>query len=52
MRLKTEKEREYYIEQSKLGSWSVRELDRNIKTKSFSRIVATQTPKWWLNIRF
>ena len=44
MRLKTEQERNYYIEQSRLGNWSVRELERNIKTKSFKRIVAEQSP--------
>lgn len=44
MRLKTEQERNYYIEQSRLGNWSVRELERNIKTKTFKRIVAEQSP--------
>ena len=29
MRLNTEKERNYYIEESKAGKWSVRELERN-----------------------
>lgn len=42
MRLKSEQERNFYIEQSKLGNWSVRELDRNIKTDTFKRIVANQ----------
>jgi predicted nuclease of restriction endonuclease-like (RecB) superfamily len=45
MRLDSEQERNYYIEQAKLGSWSVRELERNIKTKDFKRIVATQMPE-------
>ncbi len=44
MRLKTEQERNYYIEQSKLGNWSVRELERNIKVNTFKRIVAEQSP--------
>mgnify|MGYP002857024890 CR=1 FL=1 len=34
MRLDTEKERNYYIEQSKKGAWSVRQLERNIKTET------------------
>ena len=43
MRLSSEKERAYYIEESKLGSWSVRELERNIRTDMFRRIVQNQS---------
>ena len=42
MRLDTEKERNYYIEQAKAGNWSVRELERNIRTDMFHRIVQNQ----------
>ncbi len=45
MRLNTEDERNYYIEQSRNGSWSVRELERNIKTDAFHRVVANQMPQ-------
>lgn len=45
MRLDTENERNYYIEQSKNGNWSVRELERNIKTDMFHRVVENQLPK-------
>lgn len=42
MRLDTEKERHYYIEESNKDSWSVRELERNIKTDMFHRVVQNQ----------
>ena len=42
MRLDSEKEREYYINESKQGEWSVRELERNIRTDMFHRIVGNQ----------
>lgn len=42
MRLETEKERHYYIEEAKNGEWSVRELERNIRTDMFHRIVKNQ----------
>lgn len=45
MRLETEKERNYYIEESKRGNWSVRELERNIKTDMFHRIIQNQVPE-------
>lgn len=45
MRLSTEEERNYYIEESKSGNWSVRELERNIKTDMFHRVVKNQLPK-------
>lgn len=44
MRLDTEDERNYYIEESKSGNWSVRELERNIKTDMFHRVVRNQRP--------
>ena len=45
MRLNTEKERNYYIEESKAGNWSVRELERNIRTDMFHRVVKNQIPE-------
>lgn len=45
MRLDTEAERNYYIEESKSGNWSVRELERNIKTDMFHRVVKNQLPE-------
>lgn len=42
MRLDTENERNYYINESKKGNWSVRELERNIKTDMFHRVVQNQ----------
>jgi len=45
MRLPSREEREYYIDHSKTGNWSVRELERNIRTDMFHRIVGNQIPK-------
>lgn len=45
MRLSTEEERNYYIEESKGGNWSVRELERNIKTDMFHRVMKNQISK-------
>lgn len=42
MRLSDENERKYYIEESRNGNWSVRELQRNIKTDAYHRVVSTQ----------
>ena len=42
MRLDTESERNFYIEEAKAGNWSVRELERNIRTDMFHRIVQNQ----------
>ena len=42
MRLDTEAERAYYIEEAKAGNWSVRELERNIRTDMFHRVVQNQ----------
>lgn len=42
MRLDTEKERNYYIEQSKKGAWSVRQLERSIKTDMYHRVLQNQ----------
>jgi len=44
MRLDTDEERQYYIDNSKAGNWSVRELERNIRTDMFHRVVAHQIP--------
>ncbi len=43
MRLDTEKERQYYIDNCCSGNWSVRELERNIRTDMFHRVVQNQT---------
>lgn len=42
MRLDTEAERNFYISESKQCGWSVRELERNIKTDMFHRILQNQ----------
>ena len=42
MRLDTEKERNYYINEASQGSWSVRELERNIRTDMFHRVLQNQ----------
>ena len=43
MRLNTKEERDFYIKEAKYGNWSVRELERNIKTNMFYRIVNKQS---------
>lgn len=45
MRLDSEKERNYYIKESKAGNWSVRQLERNIKTDMFHRVLSNQLPQ-------
>lgn len=42
MRLNSEAERNYYITEAKQGRWSVRELERNIRTDMFHRILQNQ----------
>ena len=42
MRIANAAERRYYIEESRNGNWSVRELQRNIKTDAYHRLVSTQ----------
>ncbi len=42
MRLNTESERQYYVEETQKGGWSVRELERNIRTDMYHRVVQTQ----------
>lgn len=42
MRLDTEKERNYYINEASGGNWSVRELERNIRTDMYHRVVQNQ----------
>jgi predicted nuclease of restriction endonuclease-like (RecB) superfamily len=42
MRLDDKNEREYYLKEAHEQNWSVRELERNIKTCSYRRIVSTQ----------
>lgn len=43
MRLDDEKERDYYIAESSKQNWSVRTLERHLKTDTFHRLIA-QTP--------
>ncbi len=42
MRLDTQTERDYYMAESERGAWSVRELERNIKTDMFHRVLQNQ----------
>jgi predicted nuclease of restriction endonuclease-like (RecB) superfamily len=42
MRLDSKEKREYYINESKNGNWSVRELERNIKTLMYERTLSNQ----------
>ncbi len=42
MRLDTQAERDYYMVESERGAWSVRELERNIKTDMFHRVLQNQ----------
>lgn len=42
MRLNTEQERNFYIDNCANGAWSVRELERNIKTDMYHRVVSNQ----------
>ncbi len=42
MRLDTQAERDYYMMESDRGSWSVRELERNVKTDMFHRVLRNQ----------
>jgi len=44
MRLGSEKAREYYLNESRLQGWSVRVLERNIRTNYFERLVSSQKP--------
>lgn len=52
MRLDTEKERNYYIEEAKSGNWSVRELERNIKTNMYHRVLKNQIEETTTNKKF
>ena len=40
MRCDDERERQYYISESSKQNWSVRTLERNLKTDSFHRLVS------------
>ena len=42
MRLDSEEERNYYIQEAIRGSWSVKMLERNIKSGYYRRILSTQ----------
>ena len=42
MRLDSEEERNYYIQEAIRGSWSVKILERNIKSGYYKRILSTQ----------
>jgi predicted nuclease of restriction endonuclease-like (RecB) superfamily len=45
MRLDSEQERLYYIKETNMENWSVRVLERNIKTGYFKRLVSSQSKK-------
>jgi len=45
MRLDSEQERLYYIKETNMENWSVRVLERNIKTGYFKRLVSSQNKK-------
>ena len=44
MRLEDEKERNFYLKETATECWSVRELERNIKSGYYKRILSTQFP--------
>lgn len=44
MRLEDEEERNFYLNETAAGCWSVRELERNIKSGYYKRILSTQFP--------
>jgi Uncharacterized conserved protein len=45
MRLDSEKTREYYLNESRAQGWSVRTLERNIRTNYFERLLSSQKPE-------
>ncbi|MDR0290512.1 MAG: PDDEXK nuclease domain-containing protein [Treponema sp.] len=45
MRLESEKVREYYLNESRAQGWSVRVLERNIRTSYFERLLSSQKPE-------
>jgi predicted nuclease of restriction endonuclease-like (RecB) superfamily len=44
MRLDSEKSRQYYLNESRMQGWSVRVLERNIRTSYFERLLSSQKP--------
>lgn len=44
MRLENAKERDFYLKETATECWSVRELERNIKSGYYKRILSTQFP--------
>lgn len=44
MRLENAKERDFYLQETATECWSVRELERNIKSGYYKRILSTQFP--------
>jgi len=44
MRLDSEKTRKYYLNESRSQGWSVRVLERNIRTSYFERLLSSQKP--------
>ncbi|MBD5449564.1 MAG: DUF1016 domain-containing protein [Lachnospiraceae bacterium] len=44
MRLEDEEERDFYLRETATECWSVRELERNIKSGYYKRILSTQFP--------
>jgi len=45
MRLDTDKARKYYLEESKNQNWSVRQLERNIKSHYYERVLSSSEIK-------
>jgi len=44
MRLDSENAREYYLNETREQGWSVRELERNIRSGYFKRLLSSQKP--------
>jgi predicted nuclease of restriction endonuclease-like (RecB) superfamily len=42
MRLDSQQEREYYIQETAIGNWSVSVLERNIKSGYYRRLLSSQ----------
>ncbi len=45
MRLDSSEAREYYLKETKTSNWSVRQLQRNISSHHFERVLSTYEPE-------
>ena len=43
MRIKNKQARQYYLQEAAGGNWTVRQLERNIKSHSYQRLLTTQS---------